>query len=149
MGRYLTKQSRTWCLKLMWNVLLTGLFKYHLYVYICRHIGCSISRMANFFLHSRKLWRACIKKSEYNWANHVLRSIRLKYCVFWYFICVCMQHINLSVSTLLIFSSVKTVFLRMNNGLARALLHLQWTSWLKQVTVLFQITAASEICFIV
>lgn len=53
-----------------------------------------------------------------------------------------MQHISISVSTLLILN--KILFLRMKNGLARALLYVQWTWWLKQGTDYFPIAAASE-----
>lgn len=70
--------------------------------------------------------------------NHVLYSTRLKYCAFCYFICIFMQHINISVSTLLISSLNKILFLRMKNDLTRALLYVQWTWWLKQGTDCFQ-----------
>lgn len=56
-------------------------------------------------------------------------------------------NINLGVSTLLICSSVKTVLLRMNNGLARAALPLQWTSWLRRGAVLFHVSCIRNLFY--
>lgn len=86
-----------------------------------------------------------MKKQGYNWTNCILHSTRLKYCAFCYFICIFMRHKNISISKLL--SLNKILFMRMKNGLVRALLYVHWTWWLKQGTDHFQITAVSEMFY--